>query len=70
MTLRDFCKTTDMELCIRYKKDCVCWAKYSKSEGTKTIPDELLNQEIINVSATIDPWDEIFLEIILKPLDK
>ena len=70
MTLREFCKITDMELCIHYKEKGVCWARYSKSKGTKTIPDKLLNREIIDVSATIDPWDDIFLDIILKPLDK
>jgi len=70
MTLREFCRTTDMELCIHYKEDGVYWARYTKSEGTQPIPDKLLNREVIDVNAALDPWDEIFLEITLKSLDK
>ena len=70
MTLREFCKITDMELCIHYKEEGVYWARHSKSAGVETIPDKLLNREIIDVNADIDPWNEIFLDIILKHLDK
>ena len=70
MTLREFCKITDMELCIRYQEGCVYWTSRCKSKGIATIPNELLNREIAEVKATVDTWDENYLEIILKPIDK
>lgn len=70
MTVREFCKITDMELCILRGEYAVCWARYTKSGEIETIPDVVLDQEIIDVKAALDGWDEIFLEITLKPLDK
>lgn len=70
MTLKEFSKTTDMELCIHYKADGVYWARYGKSDKGETIPNLLSNREIAEIKADIDPWDEIFLDVFLKPLDK
>lgn len=70
MTLKEFSKTTDMELCIHYKEDGVYWARYGKSDNGETIPNLLSNREIAEISADIDPWDEIFLDVFLKPIDK
>lgn len=70
MTLKEFSKTTNIELCIHYKVDDVYWAKYGKLDKGKTIPDLLANREIAEISADIDPWNEIFLDIFLKPIDK
>ncbi len=70
MTLKEFSKTTDMELCIHYKADGVYWTECGKSEKGEAIPDLLANREIAEISADIDPWNEIFLDVFLKPIDK
>lgn len=70
MTVKDFCATTNHEMCIHfppfYDKTC-CWAVNTKSLGTSDkIPNWLLGYEIDLINIEIDPWDISYFEIFLK----
>ena len=71
MTVKELCAVTNSDLCIMTEEETkCCWASYQNSLETYKIPANLLNREIASIHADLDPWDLVYLEITLKPLDK